>query len=164
MAQTATSLSFGDFACSGETGTQCGALANVWHIYNYIYIWYVPFTPPGPQDAIVTSHKVFSVSVGIPEAKNGETKSMWWLESRGPSGKMASRLSQNRLQQKIPQIDNQLCFDSATDWCEKSKILIDLPPTQIGRHLLRVQGSYRKWWRFRCKWWLQFWSIDLLLP
>ena len=78
MAQTATSLSFGDFACSGETGTQCGALANVWHIYNYIYIYDMFHLPPrGPQDAIVTSHKVFSVSVGIPEAKNGETKSMW---------------------------------------------------------------------------------------
>ena len=37
---------------------------------------YVPFTPPGPHDAIVTSHKVFSVSVGIPEAKNGENNSV----------------------------------------------------------------------------------------
>ena len=37
--------------CSGETGTQCGALANVWHI------WYVQFTPRAPW-CIVTSHKV----------------------------------------------------------------------------------------------------------
>lgn len=119
---------------------------------------YVQFTPRAPW---CNRHKSqgFRFRLGFPRPKMVKII-LWWLESWGPSGKMGSRLSQNRLQQKLPVIDNQLC-GKATDWCSTQDFDRSATDT-IGQHF----------WGFRvaaangdesCKWWLQLWSIDLLL-